>query len=474
MNPKPETPTVNLNASGAKPDTGMDAPNGLDLNPRPPRSVRVSKRAAGALMVIAAFVLGLFAYGGYKRQERQVATLAEGSVPHNVAPATEAGIEIAKEIPSGRTGMADSGPLQPPGDLQPIGPMPNGGQVYVRQAPTPPQPAPVQIPQPREPSPEERRLINAYEREQQAIHAPTTLREGFGSAAQGSGLQPATVTGGSGDDAAQIAAMVQGLVRQSGGPQQVTPDTVRALVGQRPQSGEETSDDPNMQNGKEAFLAKARAGQTGDYLKSTRTPQLSPYEIKAGWEIPAVLEQALNSDLPGELKALVTSNVYDTASGRFLLIPQGARLIGVYNSRIGYGQDGVQVVWDRIIYPDGSSLDLSGMIGQDANGFSGFRDKVDHHYTRLISFAVLTSLFAAASEISQNQNRSLLTSPSSAQVAGGAVGQQASELGAQITRRNLNVQPTIKIGVGYRFNVRVNRDILFDVPYAATPSYGRQ
>ena len=114
------------------------------------------------------------------------------------------------------------------------------------------------------------------------------------------------------------------------------------------------------------------------------------------------------------------------------------------------------------------------MIGQDANGFSGFRDKVDHHYTRLISFAVLTSLFAAASEISQNQNRSLLTSPSSAQVAGGAVGQQASDLGAQITRRNLNVQPTIKIGVGYRFNVRVNRDILFDVPYAATPSYGRQ
>ena len=127
-----------------------------------------------------------------------------------------------------------------------------------------------------------------------------------------------------------------------------------------------------------------------------------------------MLEQALNSDLPGELKALVSSNVYDTASGRYLLIPQGSRLVGVYNSRIGYGQDGVQVIWDRVIYPDGSSLDLSGMIGQDAHGFSGFRDKVDHHYTRLIGFAVLTSLFAAASEISQNQNRSLLTYPSPA------------------------------------------------------------
>ena len=79
----------------------MDAPSGLDLNPRPPRSVRVSKRAAGTLMLIAAIILGLFAYGGYKRQQRQVATLAEGSMPHNVAPATAAGAEIAKDVPSG-------------------------------------------------------------------------------------------------------------------------------------------------------------------------------------------------------------------------------------------------------------------------------------------------------------------------------------------------------------------------------------
>lgn len=220
-----------------------------------------------------------------------------------------------------------------------------------------------------------------------------------------------------------------------------------------------------MQVMREASLSRARTLPAEDYLKSTRTAPLSKYEIKAGWEIPAVLEQALNSDLPGELKALVSSNVYDTASGRYLLIPQGARLVGVYNSRIGYGQDGVQVIWDRIIYPDASSLDLSGMIGQDAHGFSGFRETVDHHYKRLVGFAVLTSLFAAASEISQNQNRSLLTYPSPGQVAGSAVGQQASELGAQITRRNLSVQPTIKVSVGYRFNVRVSRDLLFDAPY---------
>jgi type IV secretion system protein VirB10 len=102
------------------------------------------------------------------------------------------------------------------------------------------------------------------------------------------------------------------------------------------------------------------------------------------------------------------------------------------------------------------------MLGQDAHGLSGFRDR---HYKRLLGFAVLTSSFAAASEVSQNQNRSVLTYPSTAQVAGSAVGQQVSDLGAQITRRNLNVQPTIKIPVGYRFNVRVNRDIGFDNPY---------
>jgi type IV secretion system protein VirB10 len=455
------------------PASKMDAPSGLDLNPRPPRSVRVSKRAAGTVMAIAAIILGLFAYGGYKRQQRQIATMADGSLPHNVLPATAAGAEIAKEVslranPQQPAGLAAPGFLQPPGDAElQGGQVPSGGQVFVRQTSMPVQPPVAQIPQPREPSPEERRLLAAYEREQQAIAAPTTLRDSFGAPTAGSGPQATPASRGAGDDANQIASLVQALTRQNGGSQ-VTPEAVRALLTQRSQSadgGMESESDG--QSAKEAFLAKARAGQADDYLKSTRTSPLSRYEIKAGWEIPAVLEQALNSDLPGELKALVSSNVYDTASGRYLLIPQGSRLVGVYNSRIGYGQDGVQVIWDRVIYPDGSSLDLSGMIGQDAHGFSGFRDKVDRHYTGLIGFAVLTSLFAAASEIAQNQNRSVLTYPSPAQVAGSAAGQQSSDLGAQITRRNLNVQPTIKVAVGYRFNVRVNRDILFDTPYSS-------
>ena len=118
-----------------------------------------------------------------------------------------------------------------------------------------------------------------------------------------------------------------------------------------------------------------------------------------------------------------------------------------------------------MIYPDGSSVDLNGMIGQDMAGFSGFRDKIDRHYKRLVGFAVLTSMFSAASGIAQNRNRSVLAYPNPGDVAASSVGQQASDLGSQITRRNLSVQPTIKISAGYRFNVRVNRDILFEVPY---------
>jgi type IV secretion system protein VirB10 len=132
---------------------------------------------------------------------------------------------------------------------------------------------------------------------------------------------------------------------------------------------------------------------------------------------------------------------------------------------VSYGQDGVQVAWSRIIFPDASSIDLNGMVGLDSQGNAGLRDKVDRHYERIIGFAALTSLFTAAFEISQRRNQSVLTTPSAGEAASNAVGQELSQTGSQITRRNLNVQPTIKVPIGYQFTVRVNRDILFDAPY---------
>jgi type IV secretion system protein TrbI len=149
----------------------------------------------------------------------------------------------------------------------------------------------------------------------------------------------------------------------------------------------------------------------------------------------------------------------------FLLIPQGSRLIGKYDSRVSFGQSGVEVVWNRIIFPDTSSIDLNGMEGLDAQGNAGLRDKVDRHYKRLFGFAALNSLFSAAFDVSQRQNQSVLSYPSTTQTAEASVSRSMTETGSEITRRNLNVQPTIKVPVGYRFTVRVSRDIMFDAPY---------
>jgi type IV secretion system protein VirB10 len=223
----------------------------------------------------------------------------------------------------------------------------------------------------------------------------------------------------------------------------------------------------NEQARKQAFIDQMRGRAVNNYLKSTRTPALGKYEVKMGWDIPAILEQGIKSDLPGEVKALVRSNVYDTATGKYLLIPQGSRMVGVYDSQVAYGQNRLQVVWSRIICPDGSSINLDGMMGQDIQGMAGFHDTVDNHYQRLAGIALLTSVFTAGIELSQRHNTSLLTAPTVGQTTSSAVGQQLGELGTEVTRKNLSIQPTIKIPVGYRFNVRVNGDMLFVSPYTA-------
>jgi type IV secretion system protein VirB10 len=417
----------------------IESPSGLDLNPKPPNPIRVSKRAGVLVLIVCAVILGLFAYGGYRRQRQQQAAVAElGS--KGVAPATFAGNEIAKETPSGNAVLSrpSASELVAPEETKPGAERPVPERIVVRQAP------PVQE-APRTPSPEEQERTAAFAREQQTMVAPTSTRQTSNSAWA---LEaPAVATRANPD----LAALVDSVAGRASG-----------------QSNDRTSeyDEQNIQSRKEAFVSSARAGRSNDYLGSSRTAPLSPYEIKAGWEIPAVLEQAMNSDLPGEIKALVMSNVYDTATGRYLLIPQGSRLAGSYNSHVAYGQDGVQAVWHRIIYPDASSLDLEGMMGLDSHGNAGLRHQVDHHYKRLVGFAVMTSMFTAAYQVSQRRRQSILTNQSVGETASSAVGQEVSQLGAQVTRRNLNVQPTIKIPVGYKFNVRVNRDIAFEAPYA--------
>jgi len=457
------------NSSEHKP---IESPSGLNLHPQPAKAVRISRRASVAIVSVIVLLMLAFAYGGYRRTLNNEAAARDAGLPKGVTPATQAGTEFMQATPAGTVPMTrnHADELQPPNgssSAQPTcGSDPKSGQpfrfnpqtgqpcdnlpkerVVVRQ-PTTVQTQPVAPTPVHEETPEERRIAAAYRLEQEAIQAPTSVRNSTTTSPVAATAQLAS------NDLSPVEALSRALgARQSG-------DSVA-----NGQTAENDYDAQNMQSRKEAFLTGARTSQADDYLRSTREAPVSRYEIKAGWEIPAVLEQSLNSDLPGELNALVTSNVYDTATGIYLLIPQGSRLIGKYDSRVSYGQDGVQVAWSRVIYPDASSVDLDGMMALDSHGNAGLRDKVDHHYTRLIGFSVLTSMFTAAFAISQRSNQSALTYPSPVQTAGSAVGQELSQTGAQITRRNLNVQPTIKVPVGYKFTVRVNRDILFEAPY---------
>jgi type IV secretion system protein TrbI len=223
--------------------------------------------------------------------------------------------------------------------------------------------------------------------------------------------------------------------------------------------------DQNMQEKKQAFIDSQQRQLETPILATMRKAPPTPYMLNTGTVIPAVMGQGMNSDLPGELTAMVSAPVYDSAAGVAVLIPQGSKLFGKYDSNVSFGQSRALVVWQRVIFPDGSTLELAGMQGTSMNGDAGFSDKVDNHYGRMIGFGLMTSLFSAGFQLSQPQQSSTNGQLSNQQVVAGAVGQQLTELGMEVTRRNLNIQPTIRIRPGYRFNVMVNRDIAFQAPY---------
>jgi type IV secretion system protein TrbI len=448
--------------SVSPPGTEIQSPSGINLHPDPPSAVRISKRAGVVGILILTVVVGLVLLGMYARQRRQVALTQRAVEDQRPSPATSAEKDLVSKIAPGTPGEDINGTADGVGAKDSAR---NRRSVGLR---VPELKAPLEYRNAagsglagdgaqRELSAEEKLREQAYQREQEAILSPTLVKTADFRTAEGQSMPPSTEN----QLASEIGALAQATKDHGNDSLGALANDLGLRSGTRPADYEQQND----QGQKEKFLDKVRTREIDDYLRSTRTAPLGKYEIKAGWDIPGVLEQAMNSDLPGEVKALVRSNVYDTATGKYLLIPQGSRLLGTYNSHVTYGQKGLQVIWTRIIYPDGSAIDLDGMVGADAKGNSGFRFDVDNHYKRLVAMALLTSVFAAGIEISQRSQTSTLATPTVGQTASAAVGQQVGELGVEVTRRNLNVQPTIKIPIGYRFNVRVNRDMLFDSPY---------
>lgn len=217
--------------------------------------------------------------------------------------------------------------------------------------------------------------------------------------------------------------------------------------------------DPNKQDSKIAFTEDRHSNT---YLTRGRETPLSPLELKIGTVIPATLISGINSDLPGQVIAQVNQNVYDTATHSTILLPQGSKLYGVYDSRVAYGQDRLLMAWTRINFPDGTTLELEGMGGTDAGGYAGFADQVDHHYFKIFGNAFLLGLISGATQSGVSDNNS--DNVSTGESVNNGVVQQFSTVGTSLIQKNLDVQPTIKIRNGYKFNVMLNKDVVLP-PY---------
>jgi type IV secretion system protein VirB10 len=219
----------------------------------------------------------------------------------------------------------------------------------------------------------------------------------------------------------------------------------------------------------------ARHGQ-GDRWRMDSKPEAprTPYELRAGFVVPATMISGINSGLPGQIIAQVSQNVYDTPTGRHMLIPQGSRLVGSYSSDVAYGQERILVAWQRIVFPDGKAMDIGAMPGTDGAGYAGFQDEINNHYFRTFSSAFLMSGIIAGISLSQgsNNNNNGNTQRSSDALSE-AMGQQFGTVIAQMVSKNLNVAPTLTIRPGYRFNVMVVKDLTFTKPYQSFDYYSR-
>ncbi|WP_316237250.1 TrbI/VirB10 family protein [Bradyrhizobium sp. SZCCHNR1015] len=224
------------------------------------------------------------------------------------------------------------------------------------------------------------------------------------------------------------------------------------------------TDDAFAQNGQDRKLAFVN----GPVDRRTTSPDritrpASPYVVQAGTVIPGALITGIRSDLPGQITAQVTENVFDTPTGRLLVIPQGARLIGAYDSQVATGQSRVLLVWTRLILPNGRAIVLERQQGADPGGYSGLEDEVDNHWKQLIGSALLSTLLSVGSEVNAGANGTA-NNAALIQALRQGFGNAMSQTGQQLVRQQMNIQPTLTVRPGFPVRVIVNRDLVLE-PY---------
>ena len=240
----------------------------------------------------------------------------------------------------------------------------------------------------------------------------------------------------------------------------VTRQNISPSEGARTASSSESSSeqyDASDRRDKEAFL-DTRSRRADEWTLGHQRQAGARCEIKTGTVIPGIMLTGVNSDLPGKIIGQVSQNVYDTATGRLLLIPQGSRLLGVYDSRVAVGQDRVLIAWNRIIFPDGSSITIDSMPGTDQAGYGGVEDQVNNHYFRIFGSAMIMSLISGGTayavdslrpESSSNSNQN----PTLRDEMGTALATQLGQASLQLLQQNVNIKPTLEIRPGFRFNI---------------------
>jgi len=281
------------------------------------------------------------------------------------------------------------------------------------------------------------------------------------------GAAPTTVGAAPDAEAQRVAqemeaARVSRLFAQTSQQSPAIPIVARPAVpgtttGATPTPPVDAGSAQNMQDRKTAFLNASTDRRTvsADRLQT----KASPYVVQAGTVIPAALITGIRSDLPGQITAQVTEAVYDTPTGKYLLIPQGAKLIGQYDSSVAFGQSRLLLVWTRLIMPDGTSIVLERQPGADTGGYAGLEDEVDNHWDKLFEGAVLSTLLSVGAEAGTSQNENNLV-----QAIRSGASNSISQTGQQIIQRQLNVQPTLTIRPGFPVRVVVTRDLLL-APY---------
>ena len=212
-------------------------------------------------------------------------------------------------------------------------------------------------------------------------------------------------------------------------------------------------------NQNEQFLQHQKTSH--NYLASRKTKPISPYELKTGTLIPSVLITEINSELPGPIKAQVSENVFDTATGEYLLIPQGSTLIGTYSSNVQYGQNRVLIAFNQIIFPDGQTLNLGGMNGLNQQGAAGFNDQVNNHYFKIFGSALFMGAITGGIATADNTQANQFIETNRQKMLGALIS-ELGQVARQMIQKNMNIAPTLEIRAGYRFNIFATKDIILE------------